>query len=100
MSNHTPGPWRTDGWTIIAGNAINIAYTRTAIAEREEEQQANARLIAAAPDLLAALLELLRLWDEDDMDQCVYDRAESLARAAIAKAVGDREIESTSTEEA
>jgi hypothetical protein len=55
-TQHTPGPWKvreeyihqiigTDGWGAVADCAIGV---RT-----PEEKDANARLIAAAPDLLA-----------------------------------------------
>lgn len=53
MSEHTPGPWRvekfndTKSWSIYAnGGTHSLASIRDA---------ANARLIAAAPELLQAL---------------------------------------------
>lgn len=45
--------------------------------------EANARLIAAAPDLLAALSELLPLWENGIEEPWIIR-----ARAAIAKATG------------
>jgi hypothetical protein len=61
------------------------------------EQCANARLIAAAPDLLAALSELLAEWDERDRIAAQEPGCGGLnetggvvlARAAIAKARGE-----------
>jgi hypothetical protein len=62
MLKHTPGPWQR----VVARNT-SAAYTRIgagdygAVADcggcrpSQEENAANARLIAAAPDLLAAL---------------------------------------------
>jgi hypothetical protein len=47
--------------------------------------QANARLIAAAPDLLEALLRVLRDVASDGLDGW-----EDQARAAIAKATGEQ----------
>lgn len=50
--SHTPGPWEVciryepNDWPVYAINGQM---------ESHEEEQANARLIAAAPDLLAAL---------------------------------------------
>ena len=91
MDEFTPGPWRDDDGTIVAGDGpINIAYTRTVIAEREAEQRANARLIAAAPDLLAACEAYVAA---DQMkDPGAYLRAlDALSiqmRTAIAKARG------------
>ena len=64
MSKHTPGPWkvnaqRSSGWMdngvyIFAGTNIARVYRDLG----QDVQEANAHLIAAAPDLLAALKEL------------------------------------------
>ena len=98
MSAHTPGPWRavkragsyTSPFVIVDGSGSGIANlegnqlnpTGTSIGAAE----ANASLIAAAPELLEALRNLLDLtWPSLDMgEQSVID----LARAAIAKAEG------------
>jgi hypothetical protein len=59
--------------------------------------EANARLIATAPDLLAALLDLLSR-AENDLDQSAthdgLENCDALARcrAAIAKATGDQTV--------
>lgn len=70
--SHTPGPWmierkktRTDGINIWSGDGPAYLGTTWHIAEvqgsagdlddSEEESEANARLIAAAPDLLEML---------------------------------------------
>jgi hypothetical protein len=53
MSKHTPGPWRLDGPALIVTDTRDIAK-----AYQHEEGQANARLIAAAPDLYACLRNL------------------------------------------
>jgi hypothetical protein len=79
MSNeaHTPAPWRsvTDGishWIEIQPN--KIALIRAKKADRD--------LIVAAPDMLAALHEVLSLCDRDsDIGRVVI--------AAIAKAKGE-----------
>ena len=60
-TKHTPGPWRVDGtdiYTKVAGSDHWVA----AIKQRRpnSEDEANAKLIAAAPDLLAALDGLLK----------------------------------------
>jgi len=64
---HTPGPWYEWAGSIRRDNGDDstcvVAELRTPyrrgvrLVRGEEESQANARLIAAAPDLLAALIK-------------------------------------------
>jgi hypothetical protein len=57
-TKHTPGPWNyAHGSTdLLTHDGDDVAYVDTAIPNRSKsEQLANARLIAAAPDLLEAL---------------------------------------------
>ena len=60
MSAHTPGPWHVepekDGTCVMAGDYY-ITETIDAAGDDSDDttQHANARLIASAPDLLAAL---------------------------------------------
>ncbi len=57
MSKHTPGPWnfeamkRGDGFNIVVDGGT-IAQTWGGNKQRSNEQGPNARLIAAAPELL------------------------------------------------
>lgn len=79
-TKHTPGPWRYIGLEIAA-DFVSIAVMRQWSDEVQAELQANACLIAAAPEMLEALrdtvdLELLR---EDWVHK---------VQAAIAKAEG------------
>lgn len=68
--------------------------TRTPYPERAEEMMANARLIAAAPELLAALRELLDAADAsvsaDTVDDVAamlrYGEAHEIAREVVLKA--------------
>ncbi len=102
---HTPGPWYQFGCGVTdenpkhvkPGTPLNlIAATGDDCDPGDESQQiANARLIAAAPELLAALndaLPLLEGFEDADMheDDEVPIVAPVLAkvRAAIAKAEG------------
>lgn len=81
-SGHTPGPWFPTSDEHYVSPAANLGTLIAILHEAEEdgeaERRANARLIAAAPDLLEAL------------KMCVIERSEWLseARAAIAKATG------------
>jgi hypothetical protein len=82
MKTHTPGPWRTTGLNVRAGDAL-ICYATNHWADDEtpeSERQANADLIASAPDLLSALERLAHpMADDEDLDY---------AREVIAKAKG------------
>ena len=103
-NKHTKGPWRTEAY----GDEFEVIGFPTWLCERHrirgewtvasvddlcgdhpEEAEANARLIAAAPELLDAckrLLEELRLIRMKDSD-AVYDTTCRVAAdAAIAKA--------------
>jgi len=97
-TEHTAGPWRVDGRDLFQGvghdKALMHAVIRdpserwTALVEIEDEEgEANARLIAAAPELLAAL-EALYAQEDWTRDGDVIDPRSplGLARAAIAKA--------------
>jgi hypothetical protein len=92
---HTPGPWkfekqddgRSDGF-IRAGEQYSGAVHPPAVARickrglgRLDESVANARLIAAAPELLAACKAML-------LDRTRDDHTSRIAAAAIAKAEG------------
>ena len=94
-AKHTPGPWHESVGEIRAANGFCIATMEPphpaakgkGRAEHRSYQQANARLIAAAPDLLNALKTLIA----DFADYPASQRpcyAFDIARAAIAKALG------------
>lgn len=100
---HTPGPWKSvyrngmaaaqyghnvscdmhSGPGMVAG-CDSIAEVR---GHDDDEAKANARLIAAAPDLLAACERFIRAQDENDRNGLTS--AAMLASAAIAKARGE-----------
>ena len=67
LEGHTPGPWKADCFLVTAFKN-HIGHTGGFLPiSRAEEAEANARLIAAAPDLLEvanAASELLALMDE------------------------------------
>lgn len=56
-----------------------------------EETTANARLMTAAPDLLAALRDLLDEADLNEVDEYTAPKIEA-ARAAIARATGGQTV--------
>jgi hypothetical protein len=51
----TPGPWTANRLIVSSGGAVPVPLALMALhGSREAEAEANARLIAAAPDLLEA----------------------------------------------
>ncbi len=88
-SKHTPGPWKRSHRNITANGVI---VARVLPAEGGPEQEAaNAHLIAAADDLLAALVDVVSIHEQVECAYapapCACDRY-AQARAAIALAKG------------
>ena len=105
---HTPGPWRIgtappngeQAIGTILGMMVAVATTGVGM---EEETLANARLMAASPEMLEALRMWLDIHDTPSgfagkygkaldaaiaAQQLRVDAAASASRAAIAKAIG------------
>ena len=92
-TKHTPGPW-----TFVQGGSgdwptWNVRIGRGMITlppgEDMRVMDANARLIAAAPDLLEALKKIAKIEDKmvgSDWEE--IEEARAIARAAVAKAEG------------
>ena len=55
MTNHTPGPWVVHVRTLRHIDARYILAGQSQVATVAQGNEANAHLIAAAPDMLAAL---------------------------------------------
>ena len=95
---HTPGPWKVDQtWALIVGPKMEeIAAVHSSMPSGgnrvswRQTAEANARLIAAAPDLLQALESLLvELGKKGGNTPASEFRGMwETARAAIAKAEG------------
>ena len=110
MAAHTPGPWRLDSPYVSAPSGEH----RKIVADcdqyfSDDECEANTRLIAAAPELLAALEQALAVIASDEM-RAACDMADlhgmpyrgptvdrAAMRALIAKARG--EADPTSADE-
>lgn len=107
-AEHTPGPWRTnpDQPGMIeteSGEMIGDTWSK----DGNRQARINARLVAAAPELLAALdtiINAIDVWRDNlapgSIDNTVLERVTEVlqdahgkaidkARAAIAKATGD-----------
>ena len=103
-AQHTPGPWKVleHSWSdtsIVAEGfdhgicLLDINYATEESQEADEAQMAaNARLIAAAPDLLAVLQTIVRVADGRQISgNLILDENSPLmdaARDAINKATG------------
>ena len=70
MTKHTPGPW--------------VLYKLPDVEQSTDEWHANARLIAAAPELLEVLVRAL-----PEISVCATADILEQARSAIAKATGE-----------
>ena len=97
-TKHTPGPWHQARFTnmgheqtlatVVGPDNEPIAHTFS-ISRSHHERLANARSIAALPDLLAALEVIVKVDDDGSEDEpFVYDNMMRQARDAIAKAKG------------
>ena len=85
-AKHTPGPWKYNGKTDIYGASGATICELYRGYEHISECQANANLIAAAPDLLEALT---RLRDAEKAPRGEWIDAIANADIAIAKAKGE-----------
>ena len=90
---HTPGPWAyivPDGYVVrhpqIYSDFGPVANATWLGENKLDQLKSNARLIAAAPELLEALEEIVSAADGDGWSQLDADLRK--ARAAIAKATG------------
>jgi len=102
MTKHTPGPWRINHhshiygelWLSVLDGAFDITHNGAAkpcvvacsrySAMSDEENLANARLIAAAPELLEALKEAVQVCKSAGSLPIVWEKWKQI----IAKAEG------------
>jgi hypothetical protein len=96
-TKHTPGPWATGGYDIKAedGRALIATvirrYQNRSALDPDDEGAANARLIAAAPEMFDALSEVEWIFDgEEDITNNGGPnnamKALAVVRAALRKA--------------
>lgn len=88
-------------WEVVAGDdnapdiisdiGVEIAFTPTYNSDKTEQWH-NAKLIAASPELLSALQQLLEIYDDQSgkvLATSSKRRALNNARAAVNKALGE-----------
>lgn len=103
-AKYTPGPWNIGssdlpvsrmsihckGHKDSCHSTVALMVSRGVIGISHDEEFANARLIAAAPDLLEALRVLLSLHEiRASVTTDAWNAAMEDARAAVTKAVGE-----------
>ena len=84
--SHTPGPWRAEMCFPPIYYVIQDQGSAVAKTYGQPEQKADALLLAAAPELLAALQDLMT--DATERSPVRWHQAKANARAAIARAIG------------
>lgn len=102
----TPGPWKADGYHVRQSGArgtrmiADVCYTGPHHTPPEEypkscrlADEANARLIAAAPELLAVCQHMIKIYSRHAHDGCQCEDCDYLRPicAAVAKALGQNE---------
>jgi len=86
-TKHTPGPWRHEMYP-------DTNYARIFMFPDSNDSlagycgEANARLVATAPELLEACKAVVKFWDSITEEDCV-NNIHVQARIAIAKATGE-----------
>ena len=94
---HTPGPWDVEPkgsrHFVDGPDGLTVAYLDRAGVRERAEIEANALLIASAPELLAALEDITDRYARAMKDSGVSHYTEAMveirsARAAIARATG------------
>jgi len=95
MSKFTPGPWTTDDidqsdfyrYVVGENKIVCRVKLKNFMGNKREHAEADARLIAAAPDLLAMLVEAHDIIDA--IGQPETAEVAGRLRAVIAKAKGE-----------
>jgi hypothetical protein len=104
MSKHTPGEWAhrinkdETAYVVEAGHRLICKMSWHSASDfypKQRQSEANARLLAAAPDLLAALVAVCDRSDELCKDRDAHRSPEleplyQQCRAAIARATGEQ----------
>lgn len=91
-AQHTPGPWSVV--CVVYGSNVHpdIAWIGYGSCRPKSEHQANARLIAAAPDMLEALMKADKFISNysSESRKGSFERMKMEVKAAIAKAKGEK----------
>ena len=90
MSEHTPGPWVLaqgyDGsgpWDRLTVETADRKWVLCIVNSSKPECGANACLISAAPDMLAALQAVMGEWRDGYGLNCVQQVRDAIAKAKV-----------------
>jgi hypothetical protein len=85
---HTPGPWCTmyDSMIIRGFDGSDVANITAPVQGDINKRHVNARLIAAAPELLSACQSALAMLRDPDADTDEANKLEAILISAIKKA--------------
>lgn len=103
MAKHTPGPWRVafGNRLEIHGPKDEIGWPKSIVYNAglctDEEAQANARLIAAAPRLLQALRDLAAWAGESPEGRGAWEYVNACAAVSAAEGESYKDIRNTPT---
>ena len=98
MSKHTPGPWKTTHSEVNGYRVSDSTGWGVAVVLKDTNDEANARLIAAAPQMLEALEACAAYWhckrspgipEHSELVSLSAEQAQKLIRAAMAAAKGE-----------
>ncbi len=93
MAEHTPGPWHLqelpydDAFRISGESTLHLTVTECADGYIPGQNEANAHLIAAAPDLLAACVEARRYLNCHDHPDACYAVDSAVLKATTGKPI-------------
>lgn len=87
---HTPGPWeygKLNNYEYFdvehKGTRICSLFTHMdGDTEEQEEAEANAQLIASAPDMLEALQKCVKAMENSNCDSLITDQAKAIIKKA------------------
>ena len=92
-AQHTPGPWSVGGPMATPAGTVSIdsphgSSVAFVTVDDLDGSEGNVHLIAAAPDLLAALKEIMGVWRGTMSNAQTLVEIRAIVKSAIAKAEG------------
>lgn len=88
-TKHTPGPWEAErtipGWRIGPSYGLVCAICQSTDSGTHERQEANAHLIAAAPEMLQILKDTRDFLEMEGFEKCATSAIDSVIAQATNK---------------